>query len=307
MAIISIPTSIGGINIPGSLINGPLGSLYSKTFGAETLQYPRDLQSMTRGHVVHFTVRKTTPVQYGEAGAKLANIIGNASKQNITESLTQLGDVASTISAGIGFKFTNTGVSLQPKRQEIVGNIFLYMPDTIQFQYNAQYNETSVKKIVEDLIPSGVAKEFSGMGEVAGAVLAQSGYALNPQMQLFFEKIDFREYQMVFTFTPYSKQESDEVKKIIQMFRENAAPTISTGTKGMFFVAPSSFTLDFMYNGKPNPYVTKVAESVIKSIDVNYSPNGYTTHDDGSPVQIQMTIQFQEIELIDSAKIKKGY
>ena len=306
MAIISIPTSIGGINIPGALINGPLGALYSKTFGADHLQYPRDLQSMTRGHVVQFTIKKTTPVQYNEAANPAVSAISNFFKGNDQEALSSLQDTLSVLGSG-GAKLTNTGLSLQPKRETPVGYISLYMPDTVNFQYSAQYNDTSVKQIIEDLLPTGISNEVSAIGGVAGAALAQSGYALNPQMQLFFEKIDFREYQMVFTFTPYSKQESEQVRKIIQMFRENAAPTISTGTKGMFFVAPSSFTLDFMFNGKTNPYITKVAESVIKSVDVNYAPNGFTTHDDGSPVQIQMTLQFQEIELIDSAKIQQGY
>ena len=96
MAIISIPTSIGGVNIPGSLINGPLGSLYSNIFQTDTLQYPRDLQSMTRGHVVHFTIKKTTPVQYGEAGLKIANALGNIKQNNLTETLTTLGGTAAT-------------------------------------------------------------------------------------------------------------------------------------------------------------------------------------------------------------------
>ena len=56
-----------------------------------------------------------------------------------------------------------------------------------------------------------------------------------------------------------------------------------------------------------SPYINKVAESVITSVDVNYAPNGYTAHDDGSPVQIQMTLQFKEIQLIDKAKIQQGY
>ena len=66
MAIISIPTSIGGINIPGALVNGPLGALYSNIFQSDTLQYPRDLQSMTRGHAVHFSINETNPVKYEE-------------------------------------------------------------------------------------------------------------------------------------------------------------------------------------------------------------------------------------------------
>ena len=139
------------------------------------------------------------------------------------------------------------------------------------------------------------------------AGLQKLGYAVNPQMQLLFEGINFREYQMAFTFTPYSQQETEQVKKIIQMFRENAAPRIVTESYGMFFVPPASFTLDFLFNGAPNPYISKVAESVITNVDVNYAPQGFTTHDDGAPNQITMTLQFKEIELIDKAKIQQGY
>ena len=112
---------------------------------------------------------------------------------------------------------------------------------------------------------------------------------------------------MTFTFTPYSQQETEQVRKIIQMFRQNAAPRIVTEAAGMFFVPPSSFTLDFLFNGQKNPYVTTVAESVIESIDVNYSPNGWSTTDDGAPVQTILTMSFKEIELIDRTKIKDGY
>ena len=42
MAIISIPTSIDGINIPGGIFDGPLSDL-DKGGGTFTYQYPRDL------------------------------------------------------------------------------------------------------------------------------------------------------------------------------------------------------------------------------------------------------------------------
>ena len=316
MAIISIPTSIGGVTIPGSLVNGPLGALFSNPFSSDTLQYPRNLQSSVRGHVVHFTIREVTPITFAELETAGINAIENLGS-NIKNLFNSILDVATG-------NANSTGLNFQPKREKIVGNVFLYMPDTVNFQYNSNYTETSVLEMGGKLI-SGLASGRSNIGgklgsalsiidragSAAGAVgqagLQKAGYAVNPQMQLLFEGIGFREYQMAFTFTPYSQQETEQVKKIIQMFRQNAAPRIVTEAAGMFFVPPASFTLDFLFNGAPNPYISKVAESVITNVDVNYAPQGFTTHDDGAPNQITMTLQFKEIELIDKAKIQKGY
>jgi hypothetical protein len=316
MAIISIPTSIGGVTIPGSLVNGPLGALFSNPFTTNTLQYPRDLQSSTRGHVVHFTIREVTPITFSELETAGINVI-----QNLGSSISSLFNSILNVATG---NANSTGLNFQPRREKIVGNVFLYMPDTVNFQYNANYTDTSVLEMGGKLI-GGLASGKSSIGgklgsalsiidkvsNAAGAVgqagLQKAGYAVNPQMQLLFEGIGFREYQMSFTFTPYSQQETEQVKKIIQMFRENAAPRIVTEAAGMFFVPPASFTLDFLFNGLPNPYISKVAESVITNVDVNYAPNGFTTHDDGAPNQITMTLQFKEIELIDKAKIQQGY
>ena len=65
--------------------------------------------------------------------------------------------------------------------------------------------------------------------------------------------------------------------------------------------------IQFILNNAENPYVTRVAESVIESIDVNYAPNGWSTHPDGAPVQTTLTMNFREIELIDQKKIAQGY
>ena len=55
MAIISIPQSIGGVTIPGSVTNGPLGMLFGGKKGG-SLQYPRDLGSTQKNHYVIFKI-----------------------------------------------------------------------------------------------------------------------------------------------------------------------------------------------------------------------------------------------------------
>jgi hypothetical protein len=112
---------------------------------------------------------------------------------------------------------------------------------------------------------------------------------------------------MAFTFTPYSKQEAATVEKIIKLFKVHAAPRLATGSAGMFFVPPSIFTPKFFFNGQENKKINKITKSVIENIDVNYAPNGFTTQSDGAPTQIQLTINFKEIELLTRDRIEQGY
>ncbi|MFZ4599683.1 MAG: hypothetical protein ACOYNN_13645 [Terrimicrobiaceae bacterium] len=313
MAIISIPTSIGGVSIPGNIINGPLGALFGNKFGINSYQYPRDLGSATKGHIVQFSVNEIDPITYEEA-KKFIN------KSTSIEGLKEQYSSVKNFFSGDAQKTLN----FKPKKKRKVATISLYIPDTLNFQYNAGYGNLSLVDVANEV--AGAVNSVVGnkpiLGTIAkagslGLTVAQSnaaklalstqGLAINPQQQLLFEGIDFRTYQMAFTFTPYSRQEAEAVKEIIKLFRYHAAPQITTAAAGMFFVPPSTFDLDFLFNGQRNNNVTRVAESVIESIDVNYAPNGWSAHDDGAPVQTTLTMNFKEIELIDKDKIKAGY
>ena len=64
MAIISIPTSIGGVALPGSagkLASGPLAALFGGK-GVDTFSYPSDLaKDATKSHYVQFLVKEIVP------------------------------------------------------------------------------------------------------------------------------------------------------------------------------------------------------------------------------------------------------
>jgi hypothetical protein len=313
MAIISIPTSIGGVSIPGNIINGPLGALFGNKFGLNSLQYPRDLGSATKGHIIQFSVNEIEPINYEEA------------KKFVTTT-SSLQDVADKFNSVKNFfsQDAQKTLNFKPKKKRKVATISLYIPDTLNFQYNAGYGNLSLQQVVNETagaVGSAVANKpiLGTLAKTAtlGLSIAQSnaaklalstqGLAINPQQQLLFDGIDFRTYQLAFTFTPYSRQEAETVKEIIKLFRYHAAPQITTAAAGMFFVPPSTFDLDFLFNGQRNNNVSRVAESVIENIDVNYAPNGWAAYDNGAPVQTTLTMNFKEIELIDKDKIKEGY
>ena len=323
MAIISIPTSIGGVSIPGAAVNGPLSSLYQNKFARTDLQYPRDLQSATRGHYIKFEIKEyIKPANYstekvvgflkdavteagittvaGTAGAAVAGAVATATRgPNTVEGFV---NDPQAIKKLVGFT--------DPKTQS-AGSISLYIPETVNFTYAAQYDKLSLSQAAQQVpLINKVAKPVLSTLERNGAlklILRGQGLAFNPQQQILFDGIDFRTYQMAFTFTPYSKQEAAVVEKIIKLFKFHAAPRLANFGAGMFFIPPSIFAPKFFFNNGENKKISRIADSVIENIDVNYAPNGFSTMSDGSATQIQLTINFREIDLMTREKIEQGY
>jgi hypothetical protein len=329
MAIISIPSSVGGITIPGitNVPGGPLGVLFGNPNQITRLQYPRDLGSPTKGHYIKFSINEITPANYDVSGAVQGL---KSTGQSYSEGKVSLSEIGSQIANKVGQisstlkefgKQTLDGsikesydVLLNKRKKKAVSSIALYMPDTMNFQIEPQYGQTSLVNTIANAaskvpVAGAAASMISNAvtSDVGRLALATQGLALNPQNQLLFDGIDFRTFQLAFTFTPYSREEARIVAEIIKQFRMYASPQIKKGAAGMFFIPPGTFEMEFLYNGVKNRTISQVGESVITSIDVNYAPNGWSAHSDGAPVQTTLTMQFKELQLVDRTKISQGF
>jgi len=307
MAIISIPTSIGGITIPG-LNKGPLGSLFNNPYSSSSLQYPSDLNSATKSHVVRFDIKEVI-----SATVDLQKIVNAPDTVEGKAALIQEAkDWATTAFKNLTDTNKTFSENLSPDVGRTLASIQLYMPDSIEFQSQISYGQKDLLEVAVSL-PGVLGK----IGGAVGAALQNSatqlalkkfGYALNPQLQLLFESIDFRDFSMSFVFSPNSKEEAQNIQKIIKLFRGYAAPEIVRDTKGMFYRPPAYFDVSFYSNGVENTKINKIKRSVITSVDVNYAPNGWAAHSDGAPVQTTMTLQLKETVLIDRNEIfNNGY
>jgi hypothetical protein len=309
MAIISIPDSLGGVAIPGitNVPGGPLGVLFGTSrYDIAAYKYPKDLSSATKGHFIHFTINKVEPI-------KLVSNIKNTITSGYELASSSEGGTVDRVLTKDAIKAT-TDSSFTQRKKTPIKTIALYMPDTVAFPYAASYGSTSLKDVIvsaTSAIP-GIGKLTSTVNSIAESpatklLLNVSGLAINPREQVLFDGITFREYQLAFTFTPTSRDEAIEVRNIIKEFRGAMAPTINSGKAGMFYDIPNTFDVDFLFNGTRNRHISRVAESVMTSIDVNYAPNGWSAHTDGAPVQTTVTMNFREIELIDKNMINQGY
>jgi hypothetical protein len=310
--------------------SGPLGSLFQSIYNYNSLQYPADLNSVGKGHAIVFEIsqpKSKTIQEVVDYSVKAATDAGTAISDKVKElnamtdaqseaALTQLGtDVKNGVKNGVtnllnGNVFKTTVAELMSVQKDLKAVVSLYMPDTVSFQYVSNFGEVSIMDAASSLPGVGKVPGFvqSVMDNPAAKLaLNKMGYAFNPQEQVLFQGIDFRTFEMSFTFSPKSAREAQQVQKIIKLFRTYAAPTIVTGAAGFFYTPPGVFNLSFRKDGRVNPNINKITDCVLQSVTVNYAPNGWSSYKDGQPVQTTMDLSFKETVLVDRAKIEQGY
>lgn len=155
-------------------------------------------------------------------------------------------------------------------------------------------------------------KVAGGLGMDAGIItdagLNALGYALNPQFEMLYSGTDLREFQFDFTMTPRSQQEAETIRKIIKKFKYHASPAYVSG-QGRYIVPPSYFDITFNFNGSESEWLPTISTCVLKAIDVDYSGGleQWSTHSDGSPIQVKMTLTFAELEMMHKKLRRLGY
>lgn len=133
------------------------------------------------------------------------------------------------------------------------------------------------------------------------SILSRStGQVLNPNMELLFNNVNLRNFTFSFDFAPREPAESQMVKNIIRVFKRSmAAKTSNNGQAigaGMFISAPDVFQLTFKTGNQDHPFLYKMKPCALTNMGVNYSASGpYATYSDATPVHMQMTLQFSEL------------
>jgi hypothetical protein len=339
-----ITTADGSVSYSINPYSSPTSSLES-TSSVASLSYPSDLNGFGsgKGHSIQFTIFPTKPADVsGTLSAAYSAMTqlyqqGLTAGQNISTSIQTNGVMAtasaytpqaqSAISSAVtqvqnmaqnsSLNSVVTGLqtigatspSINPEVQAApTAQINLYMPPSLAFGYQAQYDKLSIAEAINSVplvgqISSALTSTLSG-NAAAKAFQQKIGYVFNPQQQTLFEGIDFREFDLEFTFSPKSSNETMMVQQIIRQFRIAAAPTKVAGVAGFFWIPPSQFQLQFMFNGVVNTAIPPVRTCVLQSVNVNYAQDGWAAFNDGSPVQTVLSLSFRELDLVDSTSIQ---
>jgi len=137
------------------------------------------------------------------------------------------------------------------------------------------------------------------------------GQASNPYMEVLFEGVEMRTFTYNFTFSPRNADETEDVQKIIEMFRFHMLPELNGGSSA-FMTLPSTFDIHYMYQVNPdeareNNFYHKIATCVLKGCEVDYTPDGVKSFASGAPTQITMSLNFQETEMLTKQHVNRGF
>jgi len=136
-------------------------------------------------------------------------------------------------------------------------------------------------------------------GETASNVVQLAAQAtMNPNTRALFSKVNLRRFTFQFKFIPLTAEESRMVQTIIKFFRYHAYPTeipvnsaISLGYEFPDLFRIKAFT---KVDGKYVQNGTRIKDCYLESIGTTYNPTQATFHRDGTPTEIDLSLNFLE-------------
>ena len=231
--------------------------------------------------------------------------------------------------------------------KRISDSVTLYMPPNIQDTLNATYNSMATglagalmaggakaageyqkddfegaigsgldmgKAVASDALAksaAGVAETLSGGEGLREIGLKAIGAADNPYMEVLFDKVGMREFNYSFQFAPKNPDETEDIKKIINLFRFHMLPELR-GQASRFLTIPSEFDIHYMFMGEDgaateNHYYHKIATCVLQNLSVDYTPNGVKSFRNGAPTQINLSLSFKETQMLSKQSVNEGF
>ena len=153
-------------------------------------------------------------------------------------------------------------------------------------------------KLINTALAGKAVNQLGGNVNATSLITRSTGQVLQSNMELLFDGPTLRSFPFVFDFTPRNYDEGQMVKKIIRTIKRAILP--KNGDKGVFINSPDLFQLQYITaNGQDHPFLNRFKIGAMSDISVNYAASGtYATYSDGTPVHIQMSLTFKELNPI---------
>ena len=130
-------------------------------------------------------------------------------------------------------------------------------------------------------------------------VLARTGgKVLNPNAEMLFQGPSIRDFAFSFIMVARSKQECQEIRKIIRFLKLGMAPKFRSTT---YLKNPDIFTLAYRKGSKTLDTVNRFNPGglALTTMNVDYAPDSYwSAYTDSQPVVLKMDLNFTELRPI---------
>jgi len=152
----------------------------------------------------------------------------------------------------------------------------------------------------------GAATEMAAMvaaGPAEGIATASqynTGMRAVQQTMMSYGGPGFRSFSYTFSLKPMRVVESEVVNGITKLFKELSAPNQQATRYTRVYDLPAVFKIMFYYGGQEHPHIAKVGHCALTSLSITYGGGKFSTFSGThSPVQTDITLNFQEMELLN--------
>jgi hypothetical protein len=166
----------------------------------------------------------------------------------------------------------------------------------------------------------GAATAVAGpAAAVLGAITAgdtlQAGFEssfrvkANPFKEQTFQGVPFRSFSFEFSLRARNEEEIEMIQSIVQSFRAFSKPSFQSDT-AVAFNYPHEFRIEFLTKDDSNDsyitneYLPQIKYCVCTKVGSNFGGDTWRTFRRGAPTEIQLSLEFQETELITQEDVE---
>lgn len=219
--------------------------------------------------------------------------------------------------------------------EDSIAQIYLYAPSSIQYSDGLQYDNQDLGLFAGALfgaaesaaqtnqqgggygeglkntgagILAATAGEMATRSGVGQQVRLRSGVARNPRTEMLFKTPALRQLSLTWKLMPTNRQESNTIYELIKTIRANAYPSIGSTGQSSAFTFPNVFQVDFVTRRGNDSQMIKFAKAYCTSVNTSYGASGSAFFSDsgGEPVEVDLTVTFQETEIQTRESILNG-
>ena len=226
---------------------------------------------------------------------------------------------------------THSTARIRKAEFQMEETVALYLPQKLNVAGMNTYDtpEFALLKDIEGMVnldmkalgPTIIRKTagvVDSMANIAGAdlnakraIAAATGRVTNPRRETLYVSPEMRKFEFAFEFTPRNEKESWAVRDIIKTLRKHAYPKLAMG--GYFYHMPAEFHLEYYSPNNDggytqNEWLNRILPCVLQEVNVDYTGSGQVSmFESGAPTHINVTLSFQETELLHQDRILDGY
>ena len=160
-------------------------------------------------------------------------------------------------------------------------------------------SDPTVRGALSTYLVGSAVNLFGANVDATSLISREDGIVLNPNKEFLFKGVELRSFDFTFVMNPRSRQESNEIKSIINTFKRHMAAKSSaeaSGPRGLFIKAPDVFELQFKRGSSKHPFLYTMKTCALTKMSVDYMRTGnYITYEDSTPVQMAMALSFTEL------------